>query len=187
MLDIETLGHKPGSVIFEIGACVFDAKGIHQEFSTYIKPSSCEAAGLKCDSSTVAWWLKQKNPGVIEHAETMGDTIEAALAKLSEFIRGAAEIWANSPNFDICLLEAAYAACKMPRPWAYWNLQDLRTIRAWTKTKKSDQPKVHRALVDARQQVMDLLEIERRWLPPAAADHKIEASDVRLLESLPTP
>src|SRR6478609_2831880 len=59
MLDLETLGQKPGSVILSIGACVFDRVGVHERFYTRVDPQSCIDAGLQADLSTFLWWMKQ--------------------------------------------------------------------------------------------------------------------------------
>ena len=66
MIDIETLGTRPGSIILSIGACAFDPADISSvgsdaryEFYENIDPEDCKSLGLTSDPSTVAWWAKQ--------------------------------------------------------------------------------------------------------------------------------
>lgn len=57
MLDLETFGTKPGSVIRSIGAVMFDLDGrTGPEFYRNIDEESCVKAGLTYDPSTVSWW-----------------------------------------------------------------------------------------------------------------------------------
>lgn len=188
MLDIETLGTSPGSIILSIGAVRFDAGGCHESFYALVDARDCERHGLRADVGTIFWWVRQELDARRE-AFRPGPRMPLleALTKLTQFVEGADEIWANSPNFDVSILESAFRACSLSVPWTHKVLCDLRTIRTWTCSKHAVLlPPAHHALTDARAQVMDLLEIERRWLTPAAAAKKIEPDDARLLESLPT-
>jgi DNA polymerase III epsilon subunit-like protein len=53
MLDLETLGHTPGSVIVSIGAVKFGGGKILDTFYHRIDAQSCVEHGLKMDVSTV--------------------------------------------------------------------------------------------------------------------------------------
>ena len=127
MIDIETLGTDPGAVILSIGACEF-APGIGvvdgRTFYREIDVKSCKDAGLHVDPDTRRWWENQN----AERPD--GDTsLWSALAELKEHIDGANEYWANSPAFDLKLLEAAYDAVDISYPWKYYEARDVRTIR----------------------------------------------------------
>ena len=62
MVDLETLGTAPGSVILSIGAVRFDVeKGLLDEFYVNIDVESSQRLGLTIDGDTVMWWLKQSD------------------------------------------------------------------------------------------------------------------------------
>ena len=64
MIDLETLGTQPGSIILSIGAVLFDpTKAPHEclgeEFYYVIGKPTCLAAGLTFSQDTLDWWKKQ--------------------------------------------------------------------------------------------------------------------------------
>lgn len=61
MVDIETLGTKPGCVILSIGAVQFNpfSDELGQEFYNNINADDAERKGFFKDARTVDWWSKQ--------------------------------------------------------------------------------------------------------------------------------
>src|SRR4051812_3766510 len=61
MIDLETLGTLPGSVILSIGAVAFDELSVAPGAGFYkvISTISCESCGLTKDEATEKWWLDQ--------------------------------------------------------------------------------------------------------------------------------
>ena len=64
MIDIETMGNKPGSAIVSIGAVMFDPKNWEDpdkksKFYSTINLQSCLDCGLEVDGSMVYWWMQQ--------------------------------------------------------------------------------------------------------------------------------
>ena len=59
MIDLESLGTKPGSALVALGAVKFGNGEILAEFYERIDVESCVQLGLEMDTSTVMWWLKQ--------------------------------------------------------------------------------------------------------------------------------
>ena len=61
MIDLETLGKRPGCIISSIGAVVFDPRSdwIGDTLHTHIDWADSELRGFKADIDTVKWWLKQ--------------------------------------------------------------------------------------------------------------------------------
>jgi len=59
MIDLETLGTHPNSVIVQIGAVVFDPErgAVGYEFSENVDIQSCLDLGLECDGPTLEWWF----------------------------------------------------------------------------------------------------------------------------------
>lgn len=59
MIDLETFGTRPGSVIVSIGAVEFSMDGIGEAYYRAIDVASSLLAGLTIDEITVKWWREQ--------------------------------------------------------------------------------------------------------------------------------
>lgn len=165
MLDLETLGTAPGSVILSIGAVKFDRHGLRPNpFYARIDPQSCIDAGLVMDVSTVVWWMKQSDEARAEFVLGEKTRIREALQGFSIWanydpVAPEIELWGNGAAFDNTLLAAAYAAVRLPMPWKFWNDRCYRTVKAL----HPDLPMVkrsgthHNALDDARSQAEHLI------------------------------
>ncbi len=164
MIDIETLGTAPGSVILSIGAINFDAEtgDFGDEFYAAIDPDSGIHLGMGIDASTVKWWMQQSECARL--SAFSGEThLSKALFDLYEFIHGAepTRVWAKPPSFDMVLLESAYRACAIDIPWHYKSPRDCRTLFDIANV---DQPNVgvaHNALDDAKSQAIGVIEAYR--------------------------
>lgn len=172
MVDIETLGTKPGSAIASIGAVVFDpfSEEITRPFSLCINPATCDQAGLKIDPRTVLWWFKQSeeardetffSPNVV--------SLEVALSALVDYlsIDENVRIWSHGAPFDPVLLEAAFNAVGRKAPWKFWNIRDTRTIFELAGIKslheyRSALDTTHSALADATVQARAVCDAYRR-------------------------
>jgi len=131
MLDLETLGKRPGSVIRSIGAVAFDpvAGTMGRSFYANIDQASCKKAGLVTDADTIAFWDKQS----AEAQAALVDNPQPLLNVLWAFgsfwkTVGGKRLWAHGATFDPPLLEAAYIAVGLPVPWDYTDPRDTRTI-----------------------------------------------------------
>ena len=162
MIDLETLGTAPGSVILSIGAVLFDANGIGNEFYCVVSKDSCLMHGLTIDQSTLDWWEKQSPEArkVLSEAESVDAlSLTDALERLARFIPLNARIWSNGANFDQPLLDVAYRALGRSAPWKYYNSRCYRTILALCSTEKSMRPPTvcaHNALEDAKWQAIHM-------------------------------
>lgn len=136
MIDIETMGTKPGCAIVSIGAVQFDiATGeTGEQFYCNIDLEDCQANGLEIEASTVWWWLSQ-NKYAQEALNTNRHLLEHALFKFEKWFENInsndVQVWANSPSFDLSVLEAAFNIVGRKRPWFYWQERDLRTLVAF--------------------------------------------------------
>ena len=154
MLDIETLGLEPGCVILSIGASRFDHDGLTgEDWYAEIDIADCRGHGLTVDNETYEWWREQG-----EWAPVDGETpLREALAQLTDWAGDADEWWANSPKFDMAILEAAYGAVGLDAPWAYYELRDVRTLRALPGAVELEmEGREHHALDDARHQAREV-------------------------------
>lgn len=184
MIDIETLGNRPGSVILSIGAVAFDAETgeIGEEFYAAIDPSSASAAGLTTDISTMIWWMKQ-SPEARDAAFSGDRLIDLALGDFGDFARRVdpTRVWAKPPSFDLVLLEAALKACSVPVPWHFRTHRDCRTIFDLTGTLQPNVGTAHNALDDAKSQAFGVIaayaKLRQAQPPEPIVEGKAEAFD----------
>lgn len=130
MLDLETLGVDPGSVIVSIGATRFSWKDGSTLDKFYINVDAKDSVdhGLVINKDTIEWWGKQSKEA---RQAWMVDAkpLKEALTAFSEWHgAGKQELWCNGMNFDFPLLQVAYSKVGMEVPWAYYLLNDMRTI-----------------------------------------------------------
>jgi hypothetical protein len=151
MVDIETLGTRPGAVIVSIGGVFFDDDGIDKPFYSAIDVFSSLMAGLVVDTEAVAWWRKQSNEArgpLLNGRHGLG----AALQDFARWIDGAVTVWAKGPDFDLVLLQAAYELLGQQIPWSYRNARDVRTVLALADVDPIKSGTKHHALDDAKAQ-----------------------------------
>ncbi|MBX3480126.1 MAG: 3'-5' exoribonuclease, partial [Caulobacter sp.] len=160
MLDIETLGTRPGCVVLSIGAVVFDpvTGETGETFYRNIMRASCEHFGLVADPDTVAWWAALPEAA---RAALMPDQIGLfdALTELNAFWRAQAgdRLWSQGPSFDPVILQAAYDATGLPAPWRYNAARDTRTVHDLAGfTPDKTRASLHNALEDAKAQAADV-------------------------------
>ena len=160
MLDLETLGTTPGSVIVAIGAVKFGRGQLHDEFYRRVDIDSCLAAGLTVDGSTIRWWLSQGDSARQEIVKAAMN-LPMVLNDFSAWIGDPkAEIWGNGAAFDNALLAAAYAAAKLPLPWRYSKDRCYRTLCALYPDQRLErQGTHHNALDDASSQAIHLMHL----------------------------
>jgi hypothetical protein len=161
MLDLETLGQAPGSVIVAIGAVKFGDGATHAEFYQRVDPQSCVNLGMKIDAPTVLWWLGQPDAARQEIIKS-GSNLTDALMAFADWVGDAdAEVWGNGAGFDNVLLADAYDRAHFVRPWKFWNDRCYRTVKGMYPHVAMDRRGTHHnALDDAKSQAMHLL---RMW------------------------
>ena len=163
MLDLETLGNKPRSVIVAIGAVKFKDGAITDRFYERVDAESCVAAGLKIDVSTVMWWLQQESAARLEITKP-GEHLSVALQRFSEWVfnEEAVEMWGNGAAFDNVILSDAYDATGLPRPWKFWNDRCYRTMKSlYPQVPMERSGTHHNALHDAETQAVHLMAIQK--------------------------
>ncbi|UXQ89148.1 3'-5' exoribonuclease [Synechococcus phage MinM1] len=159
MLDIETMGTTPGSMIVAIGACTFDHPGQRGTFYARIEIEGQQQYGLTIDPGTALWWMRQDDAARMELQTADRLMLSTALCDLSHMLHawttesGSAELrlWANGANFDPVMLEAAWRArlSDAPTPWRYHEVRCARTL-------------------------YDLAGIDRSLFPPRIPHHALE-------------
>lgn len=172
MLDLETLGTRPGCSILSIGAVEFDAHSgkLGKEFYEVVSRASCRAKGLEEDASTIEWWSKQNREAqkVLEDAETCKQGLGGALIQFTRYLEPFGKrnlyVWGCGADFDQPIIAACYAKVSFPLPWLFYNNRCYRTLRALGKV-KGDAPArtgvYHNALDDAKTQALQAINIIR--------------------------
>lgn len=172
MVDLETMGTRPGSVLRSLGAVQFDRRGaIGRAFYEVIDQASCEAVGLTVDPETVAWWERQSveaRAALELSPRPLREVLEAFTVYWREV--GGVQFWANAPDFDATLLAAAYRACELTPPWQFWNTRCTRTIYELAAVRPDRTKGVHHtALADAVNQAEAVIRARRRLDDDATA------------------
>lgn len=168
MIDLETMGTNSDAPIVAIGACVVsEDKDEASQFYAKTKPD------VLPEYSTIAWWLRQasENPSAaveIIDAIEKGRDMRDALAGFSTFVLGIgadSRVWSKGSNFDIVVLENAYARFDMLPPWGFRNVRCFRTIEQHfsegveNPLELEGEAVAHHALNDARWQAQKLAAI----------------------------
>lgn len=172
MIDLETMGTRPGSAIASIGACAFDPEtGVMGHlFYRRIDLDSCARSGLAFDADTIVWWLKQSDAARGELAKEGGFHIAKALQDFRSFWleEDGKYLWGHGANFDEPLLAAAYRALHVEQPWLFWNARCTRTIYGLAGVKPNRAAGVHHnAMDDARAQAEAVIDAYAKLkLPP---------------------
>lgn len=187
MVDIETLGARPGSVIASIGAVVFDANTIIEEWECLVDPQSCVDVGLRLEVDTIKWWMRQSDDARAKTFGLRALPVADALSELNRWangVHGCTNYWSHGATFDLVMLHEAYIATKVsPLMKDFRRARDTRTLYEITGTN----PKTfmgtgtaHNAVDDARAQALAVIEswrMLRRWKNAAfeAASHPAKA------------
>lgn len=167
MLDIETLGTKPGCVVLQVAMVSFNQERVistsHRLWN--IDVGDQLMAGLEIDPDTVAWWRKQDQTAQLivlsptasrfrlrEAREKIKAVLELELAN-ERF-----KLWANPDWFDLPLLATIYQCAGEDYPWPRRQTADARTLlcAAGITTRTRSDVK-HYALSDAIAQAWDVI------------------------------
>jgi hypothetical protein len=170
MIDLETLGTRPGCVILSIGAVVFNRHSgeLGPEFYMVVNRKSCQKNGLFEEQSTLDWWARQSAEArkVIAEAEAAANGLGGALIQLTAYLQKMGKrdllVWGCGSDFDIGILTHCYAVMKQPLPWLFWNSRCLRTLRDVAPPSHEPLRKngvAHSAIDDARNQALEACQI----------------------------
>lgn len=163
MIDVESLGVKPGAIILSIGAVKFNLRTgeIGDTFYRTIHAVDSEKHGFRAEAGAVMFWFKQ--PEEVQMAAIkMPDTVEVTLDAFSEWWGDAERPWANAPSMDCALLAAYYERLGRKCPWSYWQERCYRTMSGLWETAVPKHERVgvhHNALDDAIYQIERLMKI----------------------------
>ena len=161
MLDLETFGTLPGSVIRSVGAVMFDphGEGTGAEFYMNVDDASCGAAGLTKDAGTIRWWAdvsrRRANEQLLKDTHDIKDACESFRTWFRK--NGGVFLWSQGSNFDEVLMGCAMRSVKVVQPWKFSDARDTRTaydISGFNSYGVKRAGTYHNALDDAKHQVL---------------------------------
>jgi hypothetical protein len=167
MIDIETLGTVPGSIVLSIGAVYFGPEGLGEEFYAVIDRRDSEALGLTFDADTVEWWTKQCDGAravLLQSLDaSVAQPLDEVLGRFSDYVKPNCKIWGNGADFDNVLVAALYRIIGKEVPWRFWNNRCYRTLKAmFPGVKGTKKVTAHDALQDAIDQAEIAVEILKK-------------------------
>ena len=172
MIDLETIGTRPGAAILSIGAVIFDEKGIIKEWACNIDLQSSLDGGLFVEASTIHWWMRQSAAAVAAAFQEIGSTpVKDALTALFEFTRDedCKWFWSHGATFDLVLLQEAAIRVGAPPLFSgnggFRAARDTRTLFEIADVKPKTflgSGTAHNALDDARAQALAVIESWKR-------------------------
>lgn len=174
MIDIETGGLPPHGALLSIGAVFFDihTQTLGPTFNRVIHAASSVKFGGVIDPGTFLWWLRQSDAARRTIAYG-GETLDIVLADFTEWMKQTCRTedvrpWANSPAFDLVIIDSAYRSVGQKKPWHFTNERDFRTVRNLHPEVKYDPADKgdgnHNALADAVFQAEHLFKIKNLYL-----------------------
>lgn len=131
MLDLETLGTRPGCVVLSIGAVAFNQTEILSTFSVNIDARTSQRAGLRIEADTVMWWMGRDEAARQSVLNGPTEELSVALLRFNQWLvpRGTpVRLWSKGPSFDAVILRSAYIAAGMDPLWDFRNERCVRTI-----------------------------------------------------------
>lgn len=159
MIDIETLGNGPSSMVLSIAAVKFNQVRILDQIELFPDVQEQAIQGQKMDIDTLIWW--QKNKEILsDYLTKPRKSLHFCYHQLAYFLADQEPdtlIWAKSPRFDLQILENMWA--KYPHIWTYRNQGDVRLVEWSLKNQSINliQPtKAHNALSDAIAQAQNV-------------------------------
>jgi len=156
MIDLETLGVEPDSVVITLGAIKFDPySDTEPHDGLYLRcdiEEQSEKYNRSIDDNTLAWWGRQEQNiqdeafGDHENRVNM-DTLTKAINK---WCVGLDQLLCQGPLFDYAILQNLYKQVGKPCPWNYWQIRDSRTLFSMMPSdpRKAIQEEAHNALAD---------------------------------------
>ncbi len=154
MIDLETLGTSPDTVILTLGAIKFDPyTNVEPSNGLYLRVNVDDQTeiGRTIDQSTLDWWGKQ-DESIREEALGDGDRVglKELTKSLNKWCVGLDYLWCQGPLFDYAILENLYKNLQIPIPWNFWQIRDSRTLFAMMPKdpRKAIQSDAHNALAD---------------------------------------
>lgn len=164
MLDLETLGTKPGCKILSIGASLFGSYMPPESVDSYfdakcLSHESYQAMMDEPDPATVKWWNEQNKEAKQVLNPIYAISLDTALISFNRFINQLQQhctklrIWGNGATFDVPVIEEAMRRYVITPAWTFRDSMCFRTLKELGKMYGIEEPVFtgvkHNALADA--------------------------------------
>lgn len=182
MLDLETLGTRPGDAVISVGIQLFDAKAgkLGPGFKVNLSIEEVMGAGFGATGSTIKFWIKQSEAATKAALENPSALVQGLMSVADLLTDGeggvndSIKVWGNGAAFDNVLLREMYQRLNLREPWEFWNDRCFRTMKGELDPTKNLQPEFvgekHDALADATHQARWLINILAKRRVFGAAD-----------------
>ncbi|MED4172589.1 3'-5' exoribonuclease [Halalkalibacterium halodurans] len=133
MVDIETLGHKTDSTVFQIAAVAFNIK-TGEHIATFNRIADiAKDRELKVTGSTIKWWLntdKELITKLLNSGEGSSDNI---IHEFHRWLHSLCDsnyvlLWGNGILFDNKIIQHHFERLGLDYPIYYKNDRDVRTL-----------------------------------------------------------
>lgn len=132
MLDFETLGNRPSTVVISLGAVLFHNGKIHAQREWFFDLDDQVKSGRTIDTSTLKWWFKQSDEARSVFQKEGGVSLKQFGDEFSQFVKPVGsniKMWGNGADFDVSILSDIWqSSVKTPLPWHHWNTRCFRTF-----------------------------------------------------------
>jgi len=143
MLDLETGGTGPNSVVTQCAIIAFDLTDPENRLRTideYLPIQPQIELGRRIDADTMFWWMDQEDAAKNRLRMSGGnDMVElealtrGIVRKFNQITQDNSipyELWCRGPHFDVTILSTLLVDCGQEIPWRYDTPRDLRTLMA---------------------------------------------------------
>lgn len=166
MIDTETLGRTPGSVVRSVAAVEFDPQTGETGRQKVWKIDLTDSMryGFKVEASTLKWWMMQSDEARREFVEGVETPLVDFFEEFMEFLADTDEekdftLWCLQLDFDVAMLRSMYSwynlnVYRCDEEVLPWNFRKVRDVRPY----------------------MDVLD-SAGLLPPKVADRHTPLSD----------
>lgn len=160
MIDLETLGTGPDTIVISLGAVFFDldAGKLGATFYMAFDIEDQIKIGRSFTADTLKFWMNQEGAAKKVFHEQAKPTklILDLFAKWvkDNSMKSKVKPWGNGSHFDISIMESLFHDFGIECPWLFYNVMDVRTLRRFlANNEKIPKPGTnHHALDDAKTQ-----------------------------------
>lgn len=143
MIDTETLGRTPGSVVRSVAAVEFDPQTGETGRKKVWKIDLADSIryGFKVEASTLKWWMMQSDEARRDFVEGAEIPLEDFFEEFMEFLADTDEekdftLWCLQLDFDVAMLRSMYSwynlnVYRCDEEVLPWNFRKVRDVRPY--------------------------------------------------------
>ena len=175
MIDIETLGTSPDSVVLSVGMVRFNpvSLSVAEAHCFSIDIQAQLDIGRKINGGTLIWWMDKPEKALmlreqIAPSGTPPLDIEKALSAIHSVAKKAHRIWGNGVGFDNTIIHSLGRDFAAFDVWPYWNDRCFRTFARLFDPEAKLRPAQadHNPLEDAK--------LQMRWMAAIVEQHGLQ-------------